>query len=61
METAGTLKLEVHHVSLKSVTPVVPRDENEKEMLVEELTKMGCEGLLFQPWSLKNEAMAQEF
>ena len=29
--------------------------------LIEDLTKMGCEGLLAEPWALKSEAMVQEF
>ena len=61
MRKTRTVKLEVHPVSLKSVTPVVPWNKKEKEMLVEDLTKMGCEGLLLEPWNFKNKAMAQEF
>ena len=52
------MKLEVHPVSLKSIIPAVPWDEKKEEMLVEDLTKMGCEGLLLEPWSLKSKAMA---
>ena len=58
MGKAGTVKVEVHPVSLKFVTPVVPKNEKEKELLVEDLTQMGCEGLLLQPWALKSKAMA---
>ena len=58
MEKAGTVKLELHPVSLKSVIPVAPKNEKEKELLVEDLTRMGCEGLLLQPWALKSEVMA---
>ena len=61
MEKAGTIKVEVHFVSLKFVTLVVSKNEKEKELLVEDLTRMGCEGLLLQPWALKSKAMAQEF
>ena len=61
MGKEGTVKVEVHPISLKSITPVVPKNENEKELLVEDLTHMECEGLLLQPWTLKSEAMAQEF
>ena len=61
MGKAGTVKVEVHLVSLKSVTLVVPKNEKKKELLVEDLIQMGCEGLLLQPWALKSEAMAQEF
>ena len=46
MEKAGTVKVEVQLVSLKSVIPVVPKNEKEKELLVEDLIRMGCEGLL---------------
>ena len=58
MGKARTIKVEVHPVSLKSSTPVVPKNEKEKELLVEDLTQMGCMGLLLQPWALKSEAMA---
>ena len=61
MRKAGTVKVEVHPMSLKSMTPIVPKDNKEKELLVEDLTKMGYEGLLLEPWALKNEAMVQEF
>ena len=55
------MKVEVHPVSLKSVIPAVPWDKKEKEMLVEDLTRMGCKDLLLEPWNLKSKAMAQEF
>ena len=55
------MKVEVHSVSLKSVIPAISKDKKKKEMLVEDLARMGCEGLLLEPWSLKSEAMAQEF
>ena len=56
-----TVKVEVHLMSFKSVTPKVPMDEKEKQLLVEDLIQMGCEGLLVQPWALKSKAMVQEF
>ena len=61
MGKAGTVKVENLFVSLKSVVPVVPKDEKEKQQLVEDLTRMRCEGLLVELWTLKSEAMAQEF
>ena len=61
MGKAGTVKIELHLVNLKSVIPVLPKDEKEKELLVEDLTRMGCEGLLVELWVLKSKAMAQEF
>ena len=30
-------------------------------MFVEDVTRIGCEGLFTQPWSLRSEAMAREF
>ena len=57
----GKVKVEMHHVSLKSIVPVVLKDEGKKQQLVEDLTQMGCKGLLVQPWGLKSEEMAQEF
>jgi hypothetical protein len=29
--------------------------------LVEDLTRMGCKGLLAKPWNLRNEAVLKEF
>ena len=55
------MKVEVYPVSLKSLILVVPKDNKEKELLVEDLTKMGCKGLLLELWALKNEPMVQEF
>ena len=61
MDRTRTVKVEMHPVSLKSVVPIVPKDEGEKRQLVEDLTRMGCEGLLMQSWGLKSKEMAQEF
>ena len=49
------------HVSLRNVTPVVPENEKEREMLQQDLFEMGCTGLLERPWNLKNEEFVQEF
>ena len=61
MRKAGAAKVEVPSVSLKSLVPIVSKDKQEKQQLEEDLTKMGYNGVLLQPWSLKNKAMAQEF
>ena len=61
MAKAGCVKVELYPMSLKSVALAMPKNNEEKKMLVEDLTKMGCEGLLLEPWVLKNEAMVQEF
>ena len=49
------------HVSLRNVTPVIPRDERERAMLKDDLHKLGCAGLLERPWNLKNEEFIQQF
>ena len=61
MVKARRIKIELYPVSLKSIAPAIPRNDEEKKMLVEDLTKMGCEGLLLEPWALKSEAMVKEF
>ena len=49
MEKIETIKIEVHPVSLKSIVVVVPKDEEEKWQLSEDLSQIGYEGLLVQP------------
>ena len=61
MGKTEAVKLEMHFVSLRSVCPFVPKDEEEKRLLVEDLTWIGCKGLLAQPWSLRSEDMVKEF
>ena len=57
----STVKTEFLPVSLKSVALVIPIKDEDKLHLVEDLTKMGCEGLILEPWALKSEALVQEF
>ena len=59
MSKAGTsaVKVEFIPVSLKSVFPVILRKDEEKLHLVDDLTKMECEGLILEPWEVKSEAM----
>ena len=42
---------EVEHVpiSLRNVAPAIPKSEAELKELIEDLTRMGCEGLLATP------------
>ena len=61
MAGANIVKVELHPIGLRFVTLYIPRKEEEKLQLAEDLTKMGCEGLLVEPWVLKNKAMVQEF
>lgn len=48
-------------VSLKSLVPSVPRDDGEKQHLIDTLTQIGCEGLLAQPRNSNNEGMVPDF
>ena len=61
MEKTEILKVEMHHVSFRSVVPAVPKDEGEKLQLIEDLAQIGCEGLFAHPWSLRSDEMVQEF
>ena len=61
MEKTETVKAKMLMVSLRFVVPAMPKDENEKLQLVEDLIRIGCEGLLAQPWNLKSKDMAKEF
>ena len=42
------VKTEMPMVSLRFVAPAVTKDESEKLQLVEDLSQIGCEGLLAQ-------------
>src|SRR5450759_1222736 len=61
MAGARAVRIELPSVSLKSVNPVIPKDDKEKEQLLEDLIQMGCGGLLAEPWTFRSEVMAQEF
>jgi hypothetical protein len=60
---AGTsaTKVELLPVSLKSVYLIIPESDQEKTQLIEDLEKMGCEGLILEPWEVRSKAMVQEF
>jgi hypothetical protein len=48
-------------IPLKNVSPAVPKDDSELKKLVEDLRRMGCDGLLGKSWNLKSEATLREF
>jgi hypothetical protein len=54
---------EVEHVPipLRNVSPAIPKSESELKELVEDLTWMGCNGILAKPWNLRSEAILREF
>ena len=61
MAGTSSIKAETRLVSLRSIQAVVPKNDEEKLQLAEDLTKMGCEGLLAEPWVMKSKAMVWEF
>ena len=61
MAGASSVKAESCLVSLRSVPAIVPMKEEEKQQLADNLTKMGCEGLLAESWAMKSEAIVREF
>lgn len=48
-------------IPLRNVIPAIPKSESNMKELAEDLSRMGCEGLLPKPWNLKNEAVLKEF
>jgi hypothetical protein len=48
-------------IPLKNVSPAVPKDESKLEELIEDLRRMGCDGLLGKPWNLRSESTLREF
>ena len=49
MAASRASKAEYLPISLKSVVSVIPGKDKEKEQLIEDFTKLGCEGLLAEP------------
>ena len=47
-------------LTLRSVVPTIPKEPEEKVHLEEDLTRIGCIGLLSKPWSVKDERMVRE-
>ena len=48
-------------ISLKNVSPTIPKRESKLKKLIEDLSRMGCEGLLTKPWNFQAEATLREF
>ena len=47
-------------IPLRNVVPAIPKQELEMRQLVEDLTRMGCEGLFAKLWNLRNEAVLRD-
>src|SRR5450759_2676381 len=61
MAGTSSAQAETRTVGLRSVPAVVPSEEEEKQQLAADLTKMGCQGLLAEPWAMKSETLVKEF
>ena len=48
-------------ISLKNVSPAIPKKESELKELIEDLSRMGCGRLLAKPSNLRAGAMLREF
>jgi hypothetical protein len=55
------VEMEQVPIPLKNVSSAVPKNDSELKELVEDLTRMGCEGFLNKPWNSRNEATLREF
>jgi hypothetical protein len=47
-------------VKLRKIVPEVPRDEDERGELLEDLQVMGCSGFLEKPWGFKDDRIVRE-
>ena len=61
MAKVGRVKVELYPISLKCVAPAISKNDEKKKMLMEDLTKMSCTGLLLEPQALTSKAMVQDF
>ena len=43
------------------MAPIIPKEEEEQAQLEQDLSDMGCSGLLDRPRALTNEEMVREF
>jgi hypothetical protein len=48
-------------IPMKPIVPAIPTDDEELRELGEDLQRMGCEGLLGQPWNVQEDNVLREF
>ena len=48
-------------ILMKPLVLAIPTDDEELRELGEDLRKMGCEGLLGQPWNVQEDNVLREF
>ena len=47
-------------LTLRSIVSAIPKEPGERAHLEEDLTRIGCIGLLSKPWLVKDERMVRE-
>ena len=47
-------------LTLRSVVLAISKEPGERAYLEEDLTRIGCIGLMSKPWSIKDEKMVRE-
>jgi hypothetical protein len=52
---------EVIPIPMNPLVPAIPTDDEELRELGEDLRRMGCEGLLGQPWNVQEDNVLREF
>jgi hypothetical protein len=48
-------------ILMKPLVPAILTDDEELRQLGEDLQKMGCDGLLAQPWNVQDDRVLREF
>jgi hypothetical protein len=48
-------------IPMRPLVPTIPTDDEELRQLGEDLRKMGCDGLLAQPWNVQDDRVLREF
>jgi hypothetical protein len=48
-------------IPMRPIVPAIPTEDEELRQLGEDLRKMGCDGLLAQPWNVQDNKVLREF
>ena len=61
MQISLTVRMvKVGAMALKAVVPGLPKSVKDRELLEEDLRRIGCHGFLDRPWGLRMEDMVVE-
>jgi hypothetical protein len=52
---------EIILIPMRPIVPAIPTDHEDLRQLGEDLRKMGCDGLLAQPWNVQDDKVLREF